>query len=164
MILMGRVDERDEPSTVTIGGVSVAEVLVEYAGRRVWAAWAVGDGPIKPSELASIAAAAADGLVDATYTPHYSEITGYLWTDEEGWIGGHNLVAHFAGETPYARLMRNPDRHVTMPPPRHAVLAIGTRPLDLLALPDPQEGGEGLWDDERGRWGPEWSPGGFIEA
>ena len=33
------------------------------------------------------------GFADAEYTDNYSEITGYLWTDEELNIGGHNLIA-----------------------------------------------------------------------
>jgi hypothetical protein len=32
------------------------------------------------------------GYVDADYSSRYSEITGYLWTDEELNIGGHNLL------------------------------------------------------------------------
>lgn len=32
------------------------------------------------------------GSVDAKYIGHYSDITGYMWTDEELNIGGHNLL------------------------------------------------------------------------
>ena len=32
------------------------------------------------------------GDVDAKYNAVYSEITGYLWTDEELNVGGHNLL------------------------------------------------------------------------
>lgn len=32
------------------------------------------------------------GMVDAEYGDRYSDITGYLWTDEEINIGGHNLL------------------------------------------------------------------------
>lgn len=32
------------------------------------------------------------GIGDIEYTDRYSEITGYLWTDENLNIGGHNLL------------------------------------------------------------------------
>ena len=33
------------------------------------------------------------GEADVQYEPRYSEITGYLWTDEDLNIGGHDLLA-----------------------------------------------------------------------
>lgn len=32
------------------------------------------------------------GLGDAEYRVHYSDITGYLWTDEDLTVGGHDLI------------------------------------------------------------------------
>jgi len=32
------------------------------------------------------------GVGDAVYSDHYSEITGYLWTDQELNVGGHDLL------------------------------------------------------------------------
>lgn len=32
------------------------------------------------------------GAADANYADHYSDITGYLWTDEDLNIGGHDLL------------------------------------------------------------------------
>lgn len=36
------------------------------------------------------------GIVDADYGDRYSEITGYLWTDQELNIGGHDLLAELS--------------------------------------------------------------------
>ncbi len=33
-----------------------------------------------------------EGIGDADYTVHWSDYTGYLWTDEEIKVGGHNLL------------------------------------------------------------------------
>ena len=33
-----------------------------------------------------------EGIGDADYNVHYSELTGYLWTDENLHVGGHNLL------------------------------------------------------------------------
>ncbi len=38
-----------------------------------------------------------EGIGDADYTVHYSEYTGYLWTDEEINIGGHDLLNELKG-------------------------------------------------------------------
>jgi hypothetical protein len=38
-----------------------------------------------------------EGIGDADYTVHYSEYTGYLWTDEEINVGGHDLLAELKG-------------------------------------------------------------------
>lgn len=32
------------------------------------------------------------GLADCEFYSHYSETTGYLWTDENARIGGHDLI------------------------------------------------------------------------
>lgn len=32
------------------------------------------------------------GVADVRYNPRYSEITGYLWTDEDLNVGGHDLI------------------------------------------------------------------------
>jgi hypothetical protein len=36
------------------------------------------------------------GYADARFGPHYSDITGYLWTDNHLNVGGHNLLAELA--------------------------------------------------------------------
>ena len=37
------------------------------------------------------------GSADAKFRQHYSEYTGYLWTDEECMIGGHDLIKELKG-------------------------------------------------------------------
>ncbi len=38
-----------------------------------------------------------DGIAEANFGANYSEVTGYLWTDEELVVGGHDLVQEFYG-------------------------------------------------------------------
>lgn len=40
----------------------------------------------------------AIGKLDALYQHRYSECTGYLWTDEELNIGGHDLIEELKGD------------------------------------------------------------------
>ena len=44
------------------------------------------------AELAENAVKMLAGAADADYTQHYSDITGYLWTDAECVVGGHDLL------------------------------------------------------------------------
>ena len=38
------------------------------------------------------------GLADVEFTARYSDITGYLWTDENLMIGGHDLLEELRSE------------------------------------------------------------------
>jgi len=38
------------------------------------------------------------GAADAEFLSRYSEITGYLWTDEEFTVGGHNMISRLTSE------------------------------------------------------------------
>lgn len=44
------------------------------------------------------------GAGDAKFQPHYSEITGYLWTDEWLRVGGHDLLTE----------LRHPGRYLCL--------------------------------------------------
>lgn len=36
------------------------------------------------------------GLADTKFGAHYSDVTGYLWTDEKVKVGGHDLIAELS--------------------------------------------------------------------
>jgi hypothetical protein len=40
------------------------------------------------------------GLIDAKYRARFSEVTGYLWTDENFKVGGHDMLARLTSEIP----------------------------------------------------------------
>lgn len=50
----------------------------------------ITDQPVESSDLEVALAATFDYDID--YCMHYSELTGYLWTDENLKVGGHNLI------------------------------------------------------------------------
>jgi hypothetical protein len=59
-----------------------------YASVRYWtAAWPVADDDLIESSVRVLL-----GEFEAEYSPHYSDITGYLWTDEDIKVGGHDLL------------------------------------------------------------------------
>lgn len=59
-----------------------------YASVRYWTA----DAPMDDDEIAEAALRSLFGEADARYKAHYSDVTGYLWTDEDINVGGHDLL------------------------------------------------------------------------
>lgn len=86
------IDSRDEP---------LAEVLEEeISGHTVTVRYWVADKQITKDEAQQHFIAKLMGAADCEYDVHYSDVTGYLWTDQEIKIGGHDLMAElqsFAG-------------------------------------------------------------------
>jgi hypothetical protein len=52
----------------------------------------VTDEPVPPDELESELASMATGDADIRYGMVYSEETGYLWTNEDLVVGGHDVI------------------------------------------------------------------------
>lgn len=50
------------------------------------------DKEVSKQELEENLVKQAIGVGDASYCMHYSDITGYLWTDEDLVVGGHDLM------------------------------------------------------------------------
>lgn len=59
-----------------------------YLSVRYWTA----DAPREDDVILEGAIREMLGESDAAYGSHYSERTGYLWTDEEINVGGHDLL------------------------------------------------------------------------
>lgn len=59
-----------------------------FASVRYW----VTDEPRTREELDDGMIRTLEGDLDAKFHVHYSEIIGYLWTDEELTVGGHDLL------------------------------------------------------------------------
>lgn len=57
------------------------------------------DWPETLDEVAADTLAVLDGQAQSDYGDRYSEITGYLWTDEEAKIGGHDLIKELYDNT-----------------------------------------------------------------
>lgn len=89
-----------DPSIKTIGEPFAERVqdLVSYSGKQVSINYHIADEPLNEDEmtealLAKLMGSAIDGKAYVKYEHRYSEMTGYLWTDEKLMIGGHDLIA-----------------------------------------------------------------------
>ena len=72
----------------------IAEVFEErIQGKQVSVRYWISDTEKTKEELTENMIMTMAGAVDADYSDRYSDVTGYLWTDEELKIGEHDLLA-----------------------------------------------------------------------
>jgi hypothetical protein len=50
-------------------------------------------------EIKEVNVRALFGAIDTNFAVHYSDMTGYLWTDEDLMVGGHDLLAELTSHT-----------------------------------------------------------------
>lgn len=82
----------DEPLSGEIQGD------IERLGNTVTVSYWITDSPRTIEQLLENEAKKLAGAIDADYSQRYSDITGYLWTDAELQIGGHDLLAELESE------------------------------------------------------------------
>ena len=71
----------------------IAEIFEEdFVGKQVTVRYWTSENEKTKEELQESVLRKLFGDVDANYSDCYSEITGYLWTNEDINIGGHDLL------------------------------------------------------------------------
>jgi len=74
------------------------EVLQEdIAGKKVTARYWITNKEATKEEATESLLVTLSGMAECNFGSCYSEITGYLWTDEECNIGGHDLLGELHG-------------------------------------------------------------------
>lgn len=71
----------------------LAELTEFMYSKTVTVRYWVCDEKCSKEEAAEDFLGTAMGYADAKYGAHYSELTGYLWTDEDLVVGGHDIIA-----------------------------------------------------------------------
>lgn len=71
----------------------MAEELGWMRGKQVTVRYWVTDKPCTRDKASEAAMMIVMGKADVYFNSRYSELTGYLWTDEDLNVGGHNLLA-----------------------------------------------------------------------
>lgn len=71
----------------------LAEELEWMAGKQVSVRYWITDRECTKEDAQRLATLEIMGIGEAEYGARYSEYTGYLWTDEEITVGGHDLLA-----------------------------------------------------------------------
>lgn len=81
--------------TVYLGKEPLANILRGYNGKNVYICYAFWDRRITPGDLRNLAIMSAMGECEARLFGCYSEITGFLYLEQDGAVGGHNLLSIF---------------------------------------------------------------------
>ena len=82
-------------------GEPLAEVIsedIDRYGRYLTVRYWTADAPQGDDEIAEGAIRQLFGEGDAEFKQRYSDITGYLWTDEDLNVGGHDLLAELGAQ------------------------------------------------------------------
>jgi hypothetical protein len=74
----------------------VADDMDEH-GHYLTVRYFISDEPRTEAQLIEGLLQRLAGAADAKYEDVYSEYTGYLWTDQELEVGGHDLLAELEG-------------------------------------------------------------------
>jgi hypothetical protein len=94
------LDPADEPLALMVA------TDVEQHGSTVTVSYWITDEPRTLEQLVENEVKKLAGAADAEYDQAYSDITGYLWTDEKLKIGGHDLLGELeAGEGRWCMLV-----------------------------------------------------------
>lgn len=94
LILMGIVARRsvDESEELHVGNERLASWAEDFNGKNLSVRYWVADKPLTPEEAVEAAVMTALGYADTKHKVHYSDVTGYLWTDEKFKVGGHDMM------------------------------------------------------------------------
>lgn len=98
----GRLEERDHGEATDILFLSgtdepLAEALEWMTGKQVCVRYWITDKQVTTDEAQEEFLKRLLGAADVKFRSHYSDITGYLWTDEDLNVGGHDLLYEFKG-------------------------------------------------------------------
>ena len=77
------IGDTDEPIAFELESINRKQVSVRYF---------ISDTEKSKNELTENFICSLAGATNADYSDRYSDLTGYLWTDEELNIGGHDLM------------------------------------------------------------------------
>ena len=81
------IDDDEEPLADRI------QEEIELQGQYLSVMYWITDEPHEREELVEEWLKQAMGASDVKWRVHWSDVTGYLWTDEEINVGGHDLLA-----------------------------------------------------------------------
>jgi len=96
----GRLEEHDHGEAIDIlflSGIDepLAETLEWMTGKQVCVRYWITDKQVTKDEAQEEFMNRLLGAADVKFSSHYSDITGYLWTDEDLNVGGHDLLREF---------------------------------------------------------------------
>lgn len=77
----------------------LAEELEWMSGKNVTVRYWITEAPCTKEQAIESAMLIVMGFTQVNFWSRYSELTGYLWTDEDLIVGGHDLIAELKSHT-----------------------------------------------------------------
>lgn len=105
-----------ESEHITIDGDPLAELVEDFTEKFLTVRYWITDEPIEMDKAIETTVEQAMGFGDCDFQIHYSDRTGYLWTDENFKVGGHDMVAEmesFIGKHVLMEIEVGPGNQVT---------------------------------------------------
>lgn len=101
LVLIGKLyyssnGEEDDLLKMEGADYFLAERLEEISGHTVTVRYWASDQPMTDEQRTEETIRAYTGALRSEYSVAYSEITGYLWTNEYLEVGGHDLLEELA--------------------------------------------------------------------
>jgi len=98
LIINGRISQREYMYNYTTFIGDIDEPIAKYLQENIYAKnvsvkYFISNTLKTKDELMINNLLKISGSLDADYSDAYSDITGYLWTDEQIMVGGHDLLA-----------------------------------------------------------------------
>jgi hypothetical protein len=97
---LSQQDHRDANNILFLSSVKnpLAERLQDdIEGKQVSVRYWTADRQVTKEEVQTEFIEQLVGKADCDFRMHYSDYTGYLWTDEECNVGGHDLIRELRG-------------------------------------------------------------------
>ena len=85
-------EEADEILFLSSVEYALAKELEYLHNKNVTLRYWISNQELDENKIIDITAKMSVGILESEYMHRYSEYTGYLWTDEELNIGGHDLL------------------------------------------------------------------------
>jgi hypothetical protein len=93
-LLSGMIDKScGESEHITIDGDPLAELVEDLTEKFLTVRYWITDEPIDLNKAIETTVEQAMGFGDCDFQIHHSDRTGYLWTDEDFKVGGHDMIA-----------------------------------------------------------------------
>lgn len=82
-----------ESEHITIDGEPLAQLTEEFNGQLLTIRYWITDEPIEMNRAIEATIEQCMGFGEIDFAIHHSDVTGYLWTDEDFEVGGHDMIA-----------------------------------------------------------------------
>lgn len=142
-LLSGMLDKSCcESVHITVDGEPLAELVEDFTEKFLTVRYWITNEPIDLNKAIETTVEQTMGFGDCKFFIHHSDQTGYLWTDEDFKVGGHDMIAEmgsFIGKHVLMEIEVGPGNDITRKMQdmfRHSYKGATEREFDMFVDPD----------------------------